>query len=435
MHCQRQTLPFMAGYEQEYVMSGKLSIILLTLVLGLLVFLILNPGWPCSYSKPQSVLEGPVVQDWVARYNWSDEHSIESAEAIALDGSGNVYVTGHSFGKRKGDYATVKYNTNGKQVWGARYDGPAGEDDAANAIAVDSSGNAYVTGRSSGGSSGDDYATIKYDGKGEQLWVARYDGPAGKDDTAYSIALDGSGNVYVTGYSSGTGSGEDYATIKYDGDGNQLWVARYDGPASGDDRAYAMIVAPSGSVCVTGYREGRTGDDYATIKYDSDGNQIWVARYNGPSDDADLAEAIAVDGSGNVYVTGSSVGTSTGYDYVTIKYDTNGNELWVARYDGPDEYHDHALAIAIGEGGDVYVTGMSRGRGLDYATLKYDSDGNQLWVARYSGPRCKWDKANAIAVDGSGNVYVTGSSAATVRVFPWQEYAYCDYATIKYTPA
>jgi hypothetical protein len=93
-------------------------------------------------------------------------------------------------------------------------------------MALDSAGNVYVTG--AGGGNGiyeTDYATIKFGADGSLLWVATYNGPINGDgsDTAYAIALDDSGNVYVTGGSSGF---EDYATIKYDAAGNELWVAR-----------------------------------------------------------------------------------------------------------------------------------------------------------------------------------------------------------------
>ena len=149
------------------------------------------------------------------------------------------------------DYATIKYNAAGQQQWVARYDGPANSDDGATAIAIDGAGNAYVTGYSYG-SVGYDYATIKYNSAGQQQWARRYDGPAHADDVANAISVDGSGSVYVTGGSYGSGSSLDYATIKYDTSGQQQWVRRYDGPASYDDEATAMAVDGSGDVYVTG---------------------------------------------------------------------------------------------------------------------------------------------------------------------------------------
>src|SRR5207249_1484602 len=219
----------------------------------------------------------------------------------------------------------------------------------ASAIAVDASGNVYVTGSSIGTTWPDyDYATIKYDSSGQQQWVARYSGPGNDLDFGNAIAVDASGNVYVTGasFGSGTGfdyatgfsdkSGFDYATIKYDSSGEQQWVARYNGPANDDDEARAIKIDGSGNVYVTGYSVGSgTQEDYATIKYNASGAEEWVARYNGQANFNDDAAAIAVDASGNVYVTGWSVGSGTGYDYATVKYDNSGAEQWVARYDGP----------------------------------------------------------------------------------------------------
>jgi hypothetical protein len=82
---------------------------------------------------------------------------------------------------------------------------------------------------------------------------------------------------------------------------------------------------------------------------------------------------MAVDTSGNVHVTGESLGSSTLYDYVTIAYDTNGDQLWLARYDGPADSSDSAGAIALDAFGNVYVTGYSTGIGTGYdcTTLKY----------------------------------------------------------------
>ena len=370
---------------------------------------------------------GGVQEAWVARYN-GPLNAVDMSLALAVDGSGNVYVTGRSQGAGTDyDYATVKYNASGQQLWIARYSGPYR--DLANAIAVDGSGNVYVTGQSEPvfGSNIYDYVTIKYDASGAELWVAHYNGPGNDDDVASAIAVDGSGNVYVTGRSHGAGTDYDYAAIKYNALGVEEWVARYNGPGNAFDFAAAIAVDGGANVYVTGQSVGPAplnSVDYATIKYNASGTEQWVARYDGPDNSADFATGIALDGSGNVYVTGGS--TSGAYDYATIKYNASGAEQWVARYNGPGNLDDSASAIALDASANVYVTGNSAGSGtsLDYTTIKYDTSGAQQWVARYNGPGNFNDDARAIALDGLGNVYVTGASTGSDGIY--------DYATIKY---
>jgi uncharacterized delta-60 repeat protein len=366
------------------------------------------------------------TQKWAARYN-GPANNYDGAHAIAVDNAGNVYVTGESWGGGTGyDYATIKYDSNGIQKWLARYNnGLENADDYAQAIVIDNADNIYVTGGSIGSGTFEDYVTIKYDSNGIQKWVARYDGTGNNFDCAYAIALDNSGNIYVTGSSWGGDTSYDYATIKYDANGTQKWAARYNAPGNSEDHARAIAVDNADNVYITGESYGSgTISDYATIKYDSNGTQKWAARYNGPGNNEDNAQAIAVDNTSNVYVTGSSWGSGTSNDFATIKYDQNGTQKWAARYNGPENYDDSADDIALDSAGNVYVTGGSFGStNNDYVTIKYDPNGNQIWAERYDGPVSSDDYAQAIAADNQGNVYVTGCSTDTGS----------DYMTIKYT--
>jgi uncharacterized delta-60 repeat protein len=367
-------------------------------------------------------------QQWVAQYNGAG-NSHDSAYAMAVDSAGNVYVTGSSVGSGTGyDYVTIKYDASGQEQWVAGYNGAANGNDYGIAIAVDSAANVYVTGHSLGSASDYDYATVKYNSSGQEQWVARYNGPANGHEEVRAIVVDDSGNVYVTGTSGDVSfTHTDYATIKYSVSGTEEWVARYDGPASRDDNAYDIAIDASGNICVTGISYGFEffQSEFATIKYDASGTQEWVARSGGDCG----AIALAIGSSGDVYVTGfcSSFNPDTSYDYATIKYDSAGQEQWAARYNGPGNSVDGPTAIALDEEGSVYVTGTSVGSDFsdDYATVKYDVAGAELWVARYDGPAISdYDSPSDIAVDSSGNVYVTGRSAA--------EASYWDYATIKY---
>ena len=357
---------------------------------------------------------------WVARYDGPGQ-SGDDAYAIAVDDAGHVYVCGSSVGNGTNrDFATVKYDAQGNELWAARYDGPGNQEDAAYAIAVDGAGHVYVTGWSDGtgaGSTGLDYATLKYDAAGQLLWERRYDGPGSGQDRALALALDPAGGVCVTGSSLGAGSDDDYATLRYDAAGQLLWAARYDGPGNARDTAHALAVGADGGVHVTGYSDGTgagpSGWDCATVKYDAAGNELWAARYDGTGADWDEGWAVALDEAGNVHVAGGTVGAGAGWwDFLTLKYDAAGNELWNAHYDGSGGGFDEAFAIALGQDGSVFVTGGSEGENGDddYATLRYAADGNELWVARYDGPGQDYDDAYAIALSPEGDVVVTGAS-------------------------
>ena len=143
------------------------------------------------------------------------------------------------------------------------------------------------------------------------------------------------------------------------------------------------------------------------------GNELWVARYNGPGNSFDGANALTVDASG-VYVTGMSLGAAVGTsaDYATIKYDTDGNERWVARYNGPGDGYDGAAAIVLDVSGNVYVTGQSTGA-VTSSTMRRSSMttmGMSSGSPATNGPGNGDDYAAAIALDARSNVYITGFS-------------------------
>jgi uncharacterized delta-60 repeat protein len=357
-----------------------------------------------------------IYQEWAARYNGS-ANAYDGGVAVKTDAMGNVFVTGTSFNVNTArDFVTIKYSSNGGQLWVRTYNGTANGGDYANAMAVDNMGNVYVTGRCDNGSPTlSDYTTIKYSPDGNLDWVAFYNGPANGVDEAKAIAVDNSGNVYVTGRCLGTGNNQDIATVKYDNNGNQLWVRTYIGPGNGDDIAYSINVDPANNVYIAGESKGiNSGTDAIVIKYNSDGEQQWIQRYNGPANGGDVAVGVKTDANNNVVITGYSDGGSTGQDYLTIKYNSSGVQQWLARYNGPGGLGDFATALALDLSGNVYVTGGSvDNSGIAdsiYATIKYNVNGNQMWVSFYPGPSNSVNVARAIDVDNSGNVFITGSS-------------------------
>lgn len=428
---------------------------------------------------------GPHVQ-WRQTYNGPSNDDI--FRAMALDPDGNVFVTGSSYGDGTfSDYATVKYAGSGQPAWpaAARYDKSGYEDypysmaavtvdasryvfvsgqsyestdagwrseiatvkydsnsggqqaetrhsgtcsSSSQALAADATGNVYVVGRIAVSGQSGNFLTVKYNSSLVQQWEQAYDGPVHGNDRAVAVTVDSMGNVYVTGISVGSGTGNDITTVKYDSNGNQLWVAPYDGPDRLGDQPVAIKTDSQGNVYVLGSSQGSTSStDFVTIKYSSGGAQIWAVRYNGPSNGADTPYGLAVDASGNVYVAGGSIGSSTYEDYVTIKYDTTGTLVWAARYNSNYSLHDAAQALAVDSGGNVYVTGRSQGISghSDFATVKYDSAGKLVWVIRYNGPGDSSNYGLAITVDSNGYVYVAGQSEGANSNG-------MDYAVIKY---
>jgi len=423
------------------------------------------------------MLAAQVTEEWVARYN-GPVSGRDVPSGIAVDSDGNVYVTGYSLCDSVmyyyNDYTTVKYNAEGVQQWAALYEGMPNMEDAVNAIAINNANNVYVTGGSVGEDGAFDVTTVKYNTSGVEQWVSRYNGSASgweagndivTDDAGnvyvagvsgyegnivavkYGISgeeewlalseggcsickvitIDNDGNVYVTGFTGSYNDNNDYITIKYNPSGEELWSATFNGPANNKDFPVAIAVDSEGNVYVTGTSGQGDGSDMATVKYDPDGNEEWVARYDGPAGVGDGAVSMVIDGDGNVYVVGESEEIAENSDFTTIKYSPSGEEQWVARYDGPGTGDDMPVAIAVDDEGSVYVTGWSGGQetGRDIATVKYSSDGVEQWTARYNSSGEVSDWACDMVIDDVGNIYVAGYNYDLINGE--------DFLTIKYS--
>lgn len=391
---------------------------------------------------------------------------------ICTDAAGNVYVAGKYEEQAIFDENTQvtcagnhdiwvgKYNSNGILQWVRTAGGPDG--DYARAMVCDAAGNVYVTGEIEGtamfgsvsvaGHNGtNDIFVAKYDTDGNLLWAKYYGGWS--DDKARSIAIDAAGNSYITGEIKGTatfgsttlntnGGSEDIFVAKLDQSGNAVWAVRAGGPM--DEGGKGIKVDANGNIYVAGFFGG-TADfgsnnltapngffDMFIAKYDNAGNVLWV---NHAGDDwDDVAWAIALDNSGNAYVTGefnaapmfgsTQLITQGNADVFIAKYNSAGQVQWAQRFGG--NLIDRARGIST-DGNNVYVTGQFGGSASVGSHNVSSADSSDIFVASFSAASGSgnwvisnhgtadayedlgYESGNAIHVDGNGFVYVTGS--------------------------
>lgn len=387
----------------------------------------------CLFIFP-AICYSQVNQAWVRKFVGS---GTDNAAGIAADNSGNVYICGNNnWGYTTADIYTIRYNSAGTQTSGILYNGPYNNADEARAIATDGAGNVYVAGRTSVNSSTSNIVLIKYNASAVQQWVTIYNSPENYIDDATAMAVDLSGNVYLTGHIVKGSFEYDYLTLKFNSAGTLLWSATYNGTANGVDMAKDIAVDASGNVFVTGLSAGQivkrlgtiaTGYDYLTIKYNSNGAQQWIQRYNGHNGN-DEARSLALDGSGNVYITGSTYVGTDNTDCVTIKYTNTGVYVWMNRFSGAAAKQDAGNAIAVDGSGNPCITGYtynSSGRG-DVLTAKYTPDGLQQWLSIYDAGSGTHDIGKVLGLDLNGNVYVAAETSVPGIVNS-------DFITIKYS--
>jgi uncharacterized delta-60 repeat protein len=406
---------------------------------------------------------------------------------IGRDGTGNTYVGGTSYMENdtagNTDIVLFKTDANGNRVWAKTFDGAGHYKDALRDMVVDTNGNTYIAGYSYTTDASNpalnsyDYVILKYGTNGNLLWTKYYGGNPGYDDFSRSLKVDASGNAYVAGYSWGVGTYANYATVKYDSNGNQLWAKRFSG--GNGEILNEVEIDPAGNVYVTGYSNRTSAggtEDIVTIKYNAAGDQQWLNRYNSPTDDSDEGYALEITSAGDVLVLGETYDFSTSKTVVhkisgasgltawtkdmsaidatrgeypeTIRLDADGNIIlagmlfdeltynvdtfvakldsnavimWAETYDGPsDEDYDGDPKITIGPDGNIFLAITSEGfANADIQVIKYLPDGTADWTYRYGNPFFSDDYVmdysvdtaqRAMLLDAQGNVYVAGES-------------------------
>lgn len=351
---------------------------------------------------------------WERTFNGSG-NSKDIAYAVEVDNSGNVFVAGESAGDSTGaDFITIKYNSDGTEQWINRYNGNSNSMDFVEKLLIDDSGNVIVLGTSYETGNLFDLVLIKYTNAGALQWTRKYNGQASGNDIADDLALDAAGNIVVAANSFGSGTLSDFLIIKYNSDGDTLWSRRYNGPVNGHDNFTSMTIDKNGNIAIAGSSVGSgTSLDFAVLKYSSMGELLWLRRYTGPANSSpDEPKAVTHDSAGNIYVTGTSVGQSTSYDYLTVKYSPSGDLIWDRRYTGQfNNSFDEPTGICTDASGSVLVSGMSDGAGTlsDMVILKYDSAGSLIWNTRYSSASNGFDKPSKMSLDNYGSVVISGT--------------------------
>ncbi|MCK6639045.1 MAG: SBBP repeat-containing protein, partial [Bacteroidia bacterium] len=226
------------------------------------------------------------TQMWATTYNGS-ANGFDEGYDITSDAAGNVYVCGSAETSNAADYVTLKYNSAGVQQWASLYNGSGANSDQAYAICIDGSGNVYVTGYSWGGTTPDfDIATLKYNNAGAQQWVYRYNGPGTRFDSGQDIEVNSTGDVFVCGYTRAAVGITNYESVllKVNNSGAFQWARTYNGPGNDYDRANRLLIQSNGNVAITGRSVGTTStaEDLILLNYNGgSGTLIWERRYDG----------------------------------------------------------------------------------------------------------------------------------------------------------
>ncbi len=362
---------------------------------------------------------------WAQSYDYSGGDDVATDVRIAANG--DVYICGSYFkdATDSSNAIIIRYDANGNQLALKSYNGAGSRNDGFAALLVSATSVVAVGTTWTGSTNTYDMLTMRMDTSlATTNWTTTYDN-SNMMDGAISLTSK-SGAIFVTGASQTASTTYKIATWKLDpSTGSITSTTLSSGTAFGFDKVTAIAEDANGNVYICGAELNvSTGFDYKIIKYNSSLAVVWAANYTGAGGSLDdVATGLSIDSLGNVIVTGYTNTSTQGRNYATIKYNSSGSQQWVATYNGVANGNDSATAI-VTKGTDIYVTGITHNGGnYDYLTIKYNTSGTQLWEIPWNSTPNMTDVATDIAIDTVGAVVVTGQTKIPGAT---------SYVTIKY---
>lgn len=197
------------------------------------------------------------------------------------------------------------------------------------------------------------------------VWEATFagEGTPFATDILRDLAVNGAGEICATGSSAVAGGATAAATVLYEADGTERWRRLYVAPQSaGFEEGLAVFFDESGRCRVAGRSsDPSTGPDVLVLEYGPQGDLLWSAGYDGAAGGFDVGLDVVADPAGNVYVVALTAGDGTDWDFVTLKYDAAGTELWVRTFDGPLSAEERPVGVAVDADGNVYAAEVGTG--------------------------------------------------------------------------
>lgn len=232
------------------------------------------------------------------------------------------------------------------------------------------------------------------------------------DEHIRQLAVSPTGNAIVCGYEYET-TLRDIKVAQFTPQGAIAWEYVYNDPlVNGTDVARAVVVDPSGNVWVGGFSATVNGSGWTVIKLDSSGNFLWK---HTPGDWMRDVFDLALAPSGYGYALGHSIHSGTSGDISLVKYSPDGVVQWITHFNGPDNLLDIPYRLALDDSENVLIAGYTTGdtTNRNFTVIKCDSSGTIRWVHYYNGSADLSDEATDVAVDAAGNVYATGFATET----------------------